>query len=398
MAERGPEAHSADRLRVVLDAGPAVHQSAGLARYTERLASTLWQKHSDRIDLTLFYNSHSGHRLPSSLESIPSRTVRLGQYSWRLGALACQLLRAPLLERRLPAGEVYHATEHLLPWLARPTVLTVHDLIFERFPQHHTYTNRAFLRVAMPLFVRRADAIIAVSQHTKRDLLDMYGTAPEKVCVVDEGIDEYFRPAAEKDIRRAQEQHSIRRPYLLMVGTLEPRKNHALAFRALARLKAEGWPHCLVIVGGSGWLFDSAQRQVETLQLTDDVIFAGRAPDADLPALYSGADCFLMPSLYEGFGFPVLEAMACGAPVVCSRASSLPDIAGDAARFIEPMDDEGMAETVRQVLSDPNIADNMRRSGARQAARFRWQRAALESVHVYSIAAGWKAQPPSRRA
>ena len=374
-------------LRVVLDAGPAVHQRAGLARYAERLASALWQHFRDALDLTLVYNSHSGRRLPASLGSIPALTLPLGQHRWRLGALTCQLLRASLVEGRLPAGDVYHATEHLLPWMARPSVMTVHDLIFERYPQHHTRANRAFLRVAMPLFVRRADAIIAVSQHTRRDLLEVYATPPQKVYVVEEGIDERFRPAGEADIRRVKERYSIRRPYLLMVGTLEPRKNHALAFRALAQLKAEGWPHCLVAVGGGGWLFDAVQRQVESLQLSDDVIFAGHVADADLPALYSGADCFLMPSLYEGFGIPVLEAMACGAPVVCSKVSSLPEVAGEAARFIEPLTAEGLADAVRQVLSHPKMADKMLSDGMRQAGRYRWQRAADETVQVYRAAA-----------
>ena len=376
-------------LRVVLDAGPAVHQRAGLARYAERLASALWQHFRGALDLTLVYNSHSGRRLPASLGSIPALTLPLGQHRWRLGALTCQLLRASLVEGRLPAGDVYHATEHLLPWMARPSVMTVHDLIFERYPQHHTRANRAFLRVAMPLFVRRADAIIAVSQHTRRDLLEVYATPPQKVYVVEEGIDERFRPAGEADIRRVKERYSIRRPYLLMVGTLEPRKNHALAFRALAQLKAEGWPHCLVAVGGGGWLFDAVQRQVESLQLSDDVIFAGHVADADLPALYSGADCFLMPSLYEGFGIPVLEAMACGAPVVCSKVSSLPEVAGEAARFIEPLTAEGLADAVRQVLSHPKMADKMLSDGMRQAGRYRWQRAADETVQVYRAAARW---------
>ena len=371
------------RLSVVLDAGPAVHQSAGLARYTESLASALWQNCRDAIDLSLFYNRHSGHQPPSSLASIPARALPMGQHPWRLGVLACQLLRAPFVERRLGAGGIYHATEHLLPWLARPSVMTVHDLIFERFPQHHTLTNRAFLRVAMPLFVRRADAIIAVSRHTKRDILDLYGTPPQKVFVVGEGIEGHFKPAEAEKVRRVKEEYGIRRPYLLMVGTLEPRKNHALSFEALARLKEEGWPHCLVVVGGRGWLFDAVQSEVEMQGLADDVVFTGHVPEEDLPALYSGAACFLMPSLYEGFGIPVLEAMACGAPVVCSRASSLPEVAGDAALYIEPPTAEALAAQVRQVLSKPETAEQMRVDGVRQAARCSWRSAAIETVEVY---------------
>lgn len=375
-------------LKVALDAGPAVNQSAGLARYTESLASALWQHCRDAIDLKLFYNCHSGHRLPAALAQIPARALSLGQYPWRLGVLACQLLRAPFVERRLEPGGIYHATEHLLPWMTRPAVMTVHDLIFERYPQHHTLANRAFLRVAMPLFVRRADAIIAVSQHTKRDILELYGTPPHKVSVVEEGIEERFRPVDAEAIRQVRERHAIQRPYLLMVGTLEPRKNHVLAFEALARLKAEGRPHCLVVVGRRGWLFDAVQRQVDALQLTDDIIFAGPVPDADLPALYNGADCFLMPSLYEGFGIPVLEAMACGAPVVCSTASSLPEVGGKAALYIDSMTGESLAAAVRKVLSNSEVADQMRSDGLRQAARFRWQRAAEETVDVYRAVAG----------
>ena len=309
------------------------------------------------------------------------------QHPWRLGVLACQLLRAPYVERKLATGGIYHATEHLLPWMARPSVMTVHDLIFERFPQHHTAANRAFLRVAMPLFVRRADAIIAVSRHTKQDILDLYGTPPQKVTVVEEGIEDHFRPADEEEIQRVQDQNAIGRPYLLMVGTLEPRKNHALAFEALARLKAEGWPHCLVVAGGRGWLFDTVKSEVELLGLADDVIFTGRVPEEDLPPLYSGADCFLMPSLYEGFGIPVLEAMACGAPVVCSTASSLPDVAGDAARYIEVLTGESLAEAIRHVLSNPEAAEQMRLEGLRQAARFSWKDAATGTADVYNAVA-----------
>lgn len=376
------------RLRIVLDAGPAVHQRAGLARYTERLATTLWRDAGDGIDLSLFYNSHGGRRPPPSLDPIPARAIPLGQHPWRLGALASQLLRAPLLERVLPAGELYHATEHLLPSISRPSVMTVHDLIFERFPQHHTRANRAFLRVAMPLFVRRAAAVIAVSEHTRRDLLELYGTPPHKVFVVDEGIDEQFRPAQAARVERVRERYALRRPYLLMVGTLEPRKNHSLAFQALARLKADGWRHALVVAGAHGWLFDSVQRQVDALGLSDDVVFIGRVPDEALPSLYSGAASVLMPSLYEGFGFPVLEAMACAAPVVCSRASSLPDVAGDAALFFDEMTPQSLAAAVRRLLVDPSLAEELRSRGPRRAARYCWRRAAAETVQVYRAAAG----------
>ena len=376
-------APSPRRLPVILDVGPAVHQNAGLARYTERLAFHLCRDLADEVDLSLFYNAHSGHTPPPSLAGLPQQTLPMGQYAWRLSVLASQMLRRPFLEDQLPAGALYHAAEHLLPRLRRPTVLTVHDLIFERYPQHHTRLNRLFLKVGMPLFVRAADAIIAVSEHTKRDLIELYGTPAQKIHVIYEGIDERFAPIGPPRVTAVRQKLGITRPYLLMVGTLEPRKNHAAALQALAQLKANGYPHCLVIVGGKGWLFDPIQALVGEWGLADDLLFAGRIDDDDLPALYSGADCVLMPSLYEGFGFPVIEAMACGTPVVCSNRSSLPEVAGDAALLVDPEDIAGLAAATGRILGDAALAGQLRQAGMAQAARFDWTRCAAQTVGVY---------------
>jgi glycosyltransferase involved in cell wall biosynthesis len=371
------------RLPVLLDIGPAVHQNAGLARYAERLAYHLHQDFGDQIDLTLFYNAHSGNLLPQTMQSIRQQSLSMGQYGWRLSVLASQLLRRPSFEKRLPPGRIYHATEHLLPRLNRRSVLTVHDLIFERYPQHHTWKNRFFLKLGMPLFVRAADAIIAVSRHTKRDIIELYGAPAQKIHVIYEGIDERFSPVDAVGVKAVRQKYRIERPYLLMVGTLEPRKNHVAALRALARLKADGFPHCLVIAGGHGWLFDPIQSLVEELGLTPDVIFTGRVPDEDLPALYSGADCFLMPSLYEGFGFPVLEAMACGTPVVSSNVSSLPEVAGDAAFLVDPEDEAALTSAVSRILIAPELADHLCSRGVAQVGAFRWEKCAEETSQVY---------------
>jgi len=374
---------------VVMDAGPAVHQRAGLSRYTQQLATYLLANHRDQVALTLFYNAHSGHTLPAPLQHAPARTLPLGQYAWRLSILASQLSRRPFYEQRLPAGQLYHATEHLLPYLRRPTVLTVHDLIFERYPQHHKWTNRLFLTVGMRLFVCAADTIIAVSQQTKRDLIDLYQTPAAKITVIYQGIDANFAPAMATEVQRVRERHTLRtpdgmlRPYLLMVGTLEPRKNHVTAMRALVRLKAAGFPHCLVVVGGEGWLFAPVQAQVAALGLEQDVHFTGYLPATDLTALYSGAAAVLQPALYEGFGFPVLEAMACGAPVICSNVSSLPEAAGDAALLVPPTDDEALAAAIQRLALVPTLATELRQKGAARAATFRWERCAAETVALY---------------
>ncbi len=376
-------------LAVTLDAGPAVHQRAGLSRYTQQLAAHLLTNHADQVALTLFYNAHSGHALPPTLQHAPHQTLAQGQYAWRLGVLASQLCKRPLYEQRLPAGQLYHATEHLLPYLRRPTVLTVHDLIFERYPHHHKWTNRLFLSVGMRLFVRAADTIIAVSQQTKRDLIDLYHTPAAKIAVIYQGIDPSFAPATAEAVQRVRETYALRdgggaaRPYLLMVGTLEPRKNHLTAMKALARLKAIGLPHSLLVVGGEGWLFAPIKAQVAALGLGADVLFTGYVPAADLPALYTGATAVLQPTLYEGFGFPVLEAMACGAPVVCSNVSSLPEAAGAAALLVAPTDEEALAATLQRLITEPALAAALRELGLQRAATFQWERCAAATVAVY---------------
>ena len=374
--------------RVLYDISPAVHQGAGLARYAERLATHLLAGQQEQVELHLFYNAHSGHLPPAALRSTPRAAISLNQIAWRLSVLASQVARLPYapIEQIMQQEKttLYHATEHLLPRLSAPTVLTVHDLIFERYPQHHTQRNRWFLHVAMPLFVKAAGAIIAVSRHTRSDLVTLYGADPAKIHVVYEGVDERFRPAPEHEMQRVRAAYSPDRPYLLMVGTLEPRKNHVAALHALAHLKAWGWPHRLLLVGGRGWLFEPIRLLIDELSLAGDVQFAGYVPDADLPPLYSGAACVLVPSLYEGFGFPVLEALACAAPVVCSNASSLPEVAGDAALLVAVDDHDGLAHAVHLLLSQPQLAAALTEAGRRQAARFRWDTCAKETAAIYA--------------
>lgn len=373
---------------VVIDAGPAAHQSAGLSRYTDRLIDHLSQ--AQQLSLSLFYNQHSDHQLPQKFGSLPQRTIPMGQLKWRLSALASQLLHYPRLSKViLPAQSaekplLYHATEHLLPRLDCPAVMTVHDLIFERIPQHHTLRNRLFLKLAMPTFVRAADALIAVSEHSKRDLIELYKTPAQKITVIHEGVDKHFQPADEAEIQRVKQRYSPTRPYLLMVGTLEPRKNHATAIRALARL-ASTWDHQLVIAGGEGWLFEPIRALVNELAMQERVTFAGFVPDADLPALYSGAAAVLVPSLYEGFGFSVLEAMACGAPVITSSVSSLGEVAGDAALLLNrPEDHEDLAALVERIFTDAQLADSLVDRGLKQAAKFSWAETARKTAELYT--------------
>lgn len=373
-------------LPVILDAGPAVHQQAGLRRYTEQLAIALNHHCDDRVKLSLFYNQHSNHQLPATLRSLPAQTISLGQYAWRLSVLASQITHIPYYPLRhiVTGSRLYHASEHLLPRLKIPTVMTVHDLIFERFPQHHKATNRAFLRVGMPLFVRAADRIIAVSHHTKSDLVSLYEINPAKVEVIYEGVDEEFQPATLENKEAIRARYSPDRPYLLMLGTLEPRKNHLLALSALTKLKSLGYPHRLLIGGGKGWLFEPIQAAIAEMGLVDDVSLAGYIPAIDLPGLYSAATALLMPSQYEGFGFPLLEAMACGTPVVASNASSLPELAGDSALLIDPNDLDGFTAAIRSLIDEPELATSLCQRGIQRAQSFSWKSTALQTAALYA--------------
>ena len=280
---------------------------------------------------------------------------------------------------------LYHATEHLLPNLTCPTVLTVHDLIFERYPAAPHAAQPALSQAGHArLRARRRRHHRGQPAHPKRSDRTLYDCPPRKIHVIYEGIDADFRPAPTPDVDHVRATYGLQRPYLFMMGTLEPRKNHATALHALARLKAAGYPHQLVMAGGSGWLFEPVTALVEKLGLSDDVIFTGYVPQPHLPALYTGADCVLMPSLYEGFGFPVLEAMACGTPVVCSNASSLPEVAGDAALLVAPTDDEALAANVQRILDDPALAAVLSASGIHRAARFRWSECARRTADLYA--------------
>lgn len=368
---------------VVVDVSAAVNSKAGLGRYAESLVTHL---RSTRIgpQLHLFYNRRPGGALPQSLVTLPARRVSLGYKPWRLIVWLAHLAHMPF-DRLLPPGTaVFHATEHLLlPLRDVPTVLTVHDLIFERFPQYHRRLNHFFLTRAMPLFARRATAIIAISQATRRDLITLYGVPADNIHVVYEAPAPHFRPQPAAVVEAVRRRYGLPERYILTVGTIEPRKNLSRLLTAFARVREQGLADALVIVGQRGWLYEGFFRRLAESPVRDAVILPGFVPDADLAAMYTGATVFALPSLYEGFGLPVLEAMACGAPVVAARAGALPEVGGDAALYVDPRDAEAIAEGLERCLRDAELRAEMRARGVQQAARFSWERTARETVQVY---------------
>lgn len=369
-------------MTIYVDVSAAVNARAGLGRYAESLAQALVALQPGRC--ALFYNAadRTPH-LPAGLEGVPCRRVRAGYKPWRM-AVWLGSLAGVGFDRLLPDVELFHATEHLLlPLRGAPTVLTVHDLIFRLFPEHHKRLNYWYLNATMPLYCRRATAIITVSAATRRDLMRLYGVPEAKITVVHEAAAPHFAPATPDQVTAARARYGLPERYILRVGTIEPRKNLERLLEALVALRRSAPDARLVIVGGTGWLTEGFFRRLEALGLGDAVQLTGRVPDADLPAVYSGAAMLVEPSLYEGFGLPLLEAMACGTPVVCSHAASLPEVGGEAARYFDPRDSEAMATVMGEVWRCADLRAALREVGLERAAQFSWQRAARETLAVY---------------
>jgi glycosyltransferase involved in cell wall biosynthesis len=368
-------------MAIYYDIAAAVHGRAGLGRYAESLARALFAEHGDH--LVLFYNADADTHPLAGLETVPQRTIRAGYRRWRMQIWLGQLLRMRF-NHLLPGAELYHATEHLLmPLSGIPTVLTIHDLIYRLFPRYHKLLNYVYLNLAVPLFCRRATAIIAVSQATRRDLVMHYHIDPAKITVIHEAAAPGFAPQHSATISAVRTRYHLPQRYLLTECVIEPRKNHSRFLRVFEKLSREESDLYWVIVGAKGWLYEPFFQQLERSPARQRVILPGYIDDSDLAAVFSGALAFVFPSLYEGFGLPPLEAMACGTPVVCSDASSLPEVGGTAAQYFDPYDEAHMLDVTHRVLADPELRVDMGRRGLAQAAEFSWQRAARETWALY---------------
>jgi glycosyltransferase involved in cell wall biosynthesis len=257
-----------------------------------------------------------------------------------------------------------------------PLVVTIFDVMALEHSEWFTRANAAHARLVWPRILRHADTVIAAARFTRERLLDHFDWLDgEQVCVVPCGVDARFSPGpgAERE-----------RPYVLTVGQLQPRKNLQAAVAAFELVAGSHPEHELVVVGARGWRDDALLAHVRTSPVADRIVIAGRVTDKELVALYRGADCFLFPSRYEGFGFPPLEAMACATPVVCSNAASLPEVVGDAGLLVDPRNSEAAAAALDSVLGDRDRAEELRRRGLARAATFTWAACADATVAVYS--------------
>jgi len=376
-------------MRITFDLSPAVHHHAGLGRYAHELLSAMVAIDTEDSFDVLYYTPNGAERPDPPLDRLPARQVRLSAKPWRMSVLTANYTGLAM-DRWLHSGDVFHATDHLLPALRRSaSVFTVHDLIYLFYPEYHLRLNRWFLTLMLPRFLKAADAIIAVSENTRRDAARLMGVPAEKMTVIYEGVNPAYRPIADPAVLAAvRARYYLPERFLLFFSTIEPRKNLLMlleAYRALLD-RSPAAPD-LAVAGRKGWLFQPVFERVTALGLEQRVHFTDWIDEADAPALMNAAEVFLYPSLYEGFGLPPLEAMACGVPVLCSDASSLPEVVGQAGLLLPPRDTAAWVQALERLLADPALGLALRGRGLAQAKKFTWEAAARQTLAVYHQAA-----------
>jgi glycosyltransferase involved in cell wall biosynthesis len=351
------------------------YRSAGISWYIQNLLRHLPDADPE-VTYTVFtgerrYEGEKGLQLERSLLPTWRPEVRI---FWEQAIQPWAIRRAGV--------ELIHGMALVGPVVSGcPSVVTIHDLSFLHYPENFPASKRLYLRTFTRLSVQRARRVIAISDHTKRDVVAQYGVPPAQVDRIYYGLDPNFRPLPVDQVAEFRSRRGLPERFILFVGTLEPRKNVVRLIEAYGQLPSPCPP--LLLVGGKGWLYDEIFRRVEALNLIDRVHFVGYIPGEELPWWYNAADLLVYPSVYEGFGLPPLEAMACGTPVITSNVSSLPEVVGEAGLLVDPDDVQALAEAMRRVLADAELRESMRTEGLVQAARFSWQEAARRTVDGY---------------
>jgi len=352
------------------------YRSAGVSRYIHYLLRYLPQV-DRRAEYVAFVGDARAHyegwqmRAPLWPTGDPLRRILWEQ------------LVQPLATRRAKL-DLLHAPVYVGP-LCKPCLLavTIHDLSFYIYPEFFRPFQRRYLQHFTRWTSKRADQIIAVSESTRRDVIRFLGVAPDRVVTIPNGVEEIFRPLGRARLEAFRRRNGLPERMILFLGTLEPRKNLLVLLEAYALLRQRGAQEMLVVAGGKGWYYESVYATVERLGLRRWVIFPGYVPWEELPLWYNAAELFVYPSLYEGFGLPPLEAMACGVPVVVSNVSSLPEVVGEAGVLVDPQDPQGLAVAMEELLADPARRRELAEAGLARARSFSWERTALQTAQLY---------------
>lgn len=304
-------------------------------------------------------------------------------------------IRIPLTlsaELRRNPVDVLHVQFTAPPFSPCPVVVSIHDLSFEHLPQTFKWRSRKQLRITVRRSAREASQVIALSEYARNDIIETYQVSPEKISAIPLAAAAHFRPLDdEEELQRVRQTYGIEGDYILTVGAIQPRKNLSRLVAAYARLrhaKPEVKLPKLVLAGKCAWMYDETLRAIKELELGDAVIVTGYVPERDLPALYSGALCFVYPSYFEGFGLPPLEAMQCGVPVIVGNRTSLPEVVGTAGILVDPFEVDALAAALERVVSDSNLRTELSVQGLARAKLFNWQATARQTLAVYRKAAG----------
>ena len=374
-------------MRIAIDAHSVGTGLGGNESYATNLIAALAE-----IDQTNRYTLYVTKR-----EAVERFGNRWPNFSVRSTLPHTPLIRIPLTlsaELRRNPVDVLHVQFTAPPFSPCPVVVSIHDLSFEHLPQTFKWRSRKQLRITVRRTARQAAQVIALSEYARNDIVNTYQVSPDKISVIPLAAGDHFRPIRdEEELQRVRQTYGIEGEYMLSVGAIQPRKNLGRLVAAYSHLrgaKPEGKLPKLVLAGKCAWLDDETLRAIKELELSDSIILTGYVPESDLPALYSGALCFIYPSYFEGFGLPPLEAMQCGVPVIVGDRTSLPEVVGDAAVLVDPFDVHALAAAIEKVLSDSNLRAKLSVQGLARAKLFEWRETARQTLAVYQRAAGIK--------
>jgi len=384
-------------MKVFFDGTPFLLEKTGIGHYTENLIAYLL-KADPGLEVGLFSLSlRGGHRLRGAAPALQGLEVR--GYNLPANFLYYRWWKRTNLfpaESLLGDFDVFHATNYQAPALRRAAlVTTVHDINFVRFPEMQSKGIRRFIQ-SLPGLLERSRVVLTDSRFTADEIVEVYGLPPQKLEVVYPGLNPVFYREPDREEReRALRAYCLQPPYIAYIGNLHPRKNLATLVEAFAILRGRGLEHRLAVIGGGGLgrlnnlEYRKLMRRVRDLGLEDEVVFTGYVPDERLKSLLAQADMLVFPSIYEGFGLPPLEAMACGVPVITSRRASLPEVVGDAALLLEdPLDAEEIATGVETLLRDASLRARLVEKGRERARMFTWEEAARKVLEVYGRVVG----------
>lgn len=364
-------------MRIGVDTRLMHYQPAGISRYTGHLLQALAELNKED-EFIIF--QHPKHRSPLIQQPNFRRAALFAPVHHRFEQI---FLAAELLRFRL---DLIHSTDFIPPLYSQvPAVITVHDLAFLHYPHFLTAESAAYYGQIDKAVVKAAH-IIVPSEYTRHDLIAQLGVPAHKVTVIHEAANPIFKPLPYPETLAAvQRRHGLSERFVLCVGTIEPRKNINGLLRAFAHLRNKYRQNdvMLAIAGGKGWLYNETLELMKTLDLEPWVRFLGRVSDDELHQLYVAARCHVHPAHYEGFGLPPLEAMACGTPTIVSNVSSLPEVVGDAALLVNPLDIEEIAVAMQRLLTDDDLHRELRQKGLQRARIFSWDRAARRTLDVY---------------